>query len=246
VIEYRDLMGEIRTEGDGSTIMGWACRFNEPADLGAFKETVQRNAFDRTIANQGGKIRLLAGHSASALPAGSITLLQPRDQGLWLEARVADTAFGRDVKALARDGHPIGLSIGFSVPDGGQAWSNDRTERSLTELRLHEISLVGAPAYDNADVVGVRAAEALLAATANLRVGKKLSASSADSMKSAVATLVSLLADAGISTDDLIAVGVEEVIEEAAGDLLPGGDEIDLEALASKANGVLSELLPAA
>ncbi len=48
-----------------------------------------------------------------------------------LETRVADS-----------------MSFGFSVPRGGDVWSPDGGQRTLTEVRLHEVSVVtGQPAY---------------------------------------------------------------------------------------------------
>jgi hypothetical protein len=40
------------------------------------------------------------------------------------------------------------MSFGFSVPRGGDMWSEDGMRRTLTEVRLHEVSAVtGMPAY---------------------------------------------------------------------------------------------------
>jgi len=230
MIEYRDFH-EIRAEGDGNTIVGWGTRFGEPADIGYFNETITRGAFAKTLKAQAGKVRLLAGHNPGALPVGTITSLEERDAGLWMEASIADTATGRDILALAKGGHPIGLSIGFSVPDGGESWSNDRTNRTLNEIRLHEISVVGAPAYDNADVVGVRSFENFLTAAANLRqdrVGKKLSAASAGSIKAAIEAL------SGLLESETAAADVDE--ENAAKPV-----EIDLDTYAAKAASVLAD-----
>lgn len=196
MIEFRE-MREVEVRADApDTIMGWACRFGEPTNLGVFTEVVQPGAFTRTVSQQAGKIRLLAGHNPSALPLGTITRLEERNAGLWLEAKIADTSTGRDVLALARGGHQLGLSIGFSVAERGQSWSDDRQIRTLTEVRLHEISVVGAPAYPNAEVVGVRSIDALLSATASLRVGKVLSAANTAKIREAINALTDLLAAA--------------------------------------------------
>lgn len=250
-LEYR-AVADVSASADGNTIMGWACRFNEPADLGMFVERVMPAAFTRTLNNGVSKVRLLAGHSAAALPVGTIDVLEQRAEGLWLEARVADTAVGKDIKTLAREGHPVGLSIGFSVPSGGDSWSNDHRERTLTEIRLHEVSVVGAPAYDNADIVGIRSLDSLLSATASLRVGKKLSAASADSLKAAVATLMGMLSDAGVDTADLAdltrsedAAEVETIAEDTAEPAILDLPAIDLDALAAKAAVVLDEVITA-
>jgi hypothetical protein len=40
------------------------------------------------------------------------------------------------------------MSFGFSVPKNGDIWNEERTERTLKEVRLHEVSIVTSfPAY---------------------------------------------------------------------------------------------------
>ena len=39
------------------------------------------------------------------------------------------------------------MSFGFSVPARGDIWSADGQTRELTEIRLHEVSVVAFPAY---------------------------------------------------------------------------------------------------
>ena len=45
-----------------------------------------------------------------------------------------------------------GQSFGFSVPRGGDEWNSDFTERTVTEFRLHEVSVVTFPAYTQTSV----------------------------------------------------------------------------------------------
>jgi hypothetical protein len=40
------------------------------------------------------------------------------------------------------------MSFGFSVPPKGDRWSDDGAQRTLTEIRLHEVSVVTFPAYE--------------------------------------------------------------------------------------------------
>jgi hypothetical protein len=39
------------------------------------------------------------------------------------------------------------MSFGFSVPKNGDAWNSEGTERTLRQVRLHEVSIVAFPAY---------------------------------------------------------------------------------------------------
>ena len=60
-----------------------------------------------------------------------------------------DTQAARDLKELMRRGVVDSMSFGFSVPRGGDSWSEDGNTRELREVTLHEVSVVtGFPAYE--------------------------------------------------------------------------------------------------
>jgi phage head maturation protease len=67
---------------------------------------------------------------------------------------------GNEVLALARDGVPLGLSIGFAEVPGGSRWSADRQRVVRTRAELDHIAVVRQPAYVGAGVAGVREATA--------------------------------------------------------------------------------------
>jgi phage head maturation protease len=67
---------------------------------------------------------------------------------------------GNEVLALARDGVPLGLSIGFAEVAGGSRWSADRQRVTRTRAQLDHIAVVRVPAYAGAGVAGVREATA--------------------------------------------------------------------------------------
>jgi phage head maturation protease len=67
---------------------------------------------------------------------------------------------GNEVLALARDGVPLGLSIGFAEVPGGSRWSADRQRVTRTRAELDHIAVVRVPAYAGAGVAGVRQATA--------------------------------------------------------------------------------------
>lgn len=82
--------------------------------------------------------------------------LEERADAAWGAWRVSDTLLGNEVLALARDGVPLGLSIGFAEVPGGSRWSADRQRVTRTRAELDHIAVVRVPAYAGAGVVGVR------------------------------------------------------------------------------------------
>ena len=66
------------------------------------------------------------------------------------------TALGDEVLELARDGVPLGLSVGFAEVPGGSRWTPDRARVTRTRAALDHVAVVRVPAYAGAGVVGVR------------------------------------------------------------------------------------------
>lgn len=147
---------DLEIRGDGRTIYGLAAPFNTPADIfemgQRFTEMIAPGAFTRTIAERGNKVKLLALHDMQSLPIGRATNLVEDTRGLVGEFRVSATAAGDEALTLVRDGALDSFSIGFSLVR--DAWQGD--QRTLHEVRLHEVSLVPFPAYETALVAGVR------------------------------------------------------------------------------------------
>ena len=110
------------------------------------------------------------------LPIGKTLSIAERADAAWGEWWVSKTATGDEVLELARDGVPLGLSIGFKEVTGGSRWSPDRRRVTRTRAQLDHIAIVRTPAYVGAGVVGVRSepehvARPLLLALARLRHG---------------------------------------------------------------------------
>jgi len=113
--------------------------------------------------------------------------LNEDERGLRVSATFPNTSAGRDAAELLRRGDVDSMSFGFSVPSGGDDWSNDGSERTLNSVRLHEVSIVAFPAYSSTagttsvrglDKVAERAevdADALADAMVKLEEGKELS-----------------------------------------------------------------------
>lgn len=155
---------DLEIRSDGRTVVGICVPFDSPTEIrdmsGSYTETFQRGAFTRTIAERGDRVKFLAHHDRRAMPLGRAVLLREDNGGLYGEFRVSQTAAGDEALELIRDGALDGLSIGFEPVASRDQWSRDRSSVVRTEVKLHEVSAVSFPAFSDALISGVRAAEA--------------------------------------------------------------------------------------
>jgi HK97 family phage prohead protease len=151
-MEYKALDFEVKAEGD-NTFSGFA----STPDLDQGGDIVVKGAFGRTIAQRGSKLKMLWNHKATDLPIGKYTKVEERDGGLYVEGKVSDTAAGRDVMTLLRDGAIDSMSIGYAVREADY---NDDGVRVIKDLDLYEVSLVNFPMNEKAVVTGVKAVDA--------------------------------------------------------------------------------------
>lgn len=123
-------------------------------------ERVKRGAFARSIAARGGKVPLLRAHDAGRRMGTSRSFTES-DDGLLGEFTVNAGDSGDALLEDCRLGYLAALSCGFQPiraergPDG---------VREVLEAKLVEVSLVGVPAYDGAQLVAVRAAAPIVPA----------------------------------------------------------------------------------
>ena len=163
-VEFRSFVGELRQEGDGNTFVGYAAVFDSPSEPLPFIEKIQRGAFSKTLRERKRDIRLYVNHDSNLVLASrrSGTLrLEEDDFGLRVEADLPETTAGRDIRELMRTGVVDKMSFGFQVDRRGDKWSDDGMERTLTSVRLFEVSVVtGFPAYEQTQAA-VRSLEKL-------------------------------------------------------------------------------------
>jgi HK97 family phage prohead protease len=151
----------LRDGGDGRTLVGPVLPWGVEArvlDQGRLvTETFERGALD---GNDPHRVPLTATHprDAGTLPIGRTLTIEDRADAAWGEWLVSDTMLGNEVLALARDGVPLGLSVGFAEVPGGNRWSADRRRVTRTRAELDHIAVVRQPAYAGAGVAGVREA----------------------------------------------------------------------------------------
>jgi HK97 family phage prohead protease len=151
---------QLRDDGDGRTLVGPVVPWGITArvlDRGRLvEETFERGALAGT---DPARVPLTATHPryAGTLPIGVTVELEERQEAAWGAWRVSKTALGDEVLELARDGVPLGLSVGFAEVAGGSRWSPDRRRVVRVRAALDHVAVVRVPAYQGAGVVGVRA-----------------------------------------------------------------------------------------
>jgi HK97 family phage prohead protease len=132
----------IEVRAEGRKLIGYAATFGTEARIADFTEVVRKGAFAASIAS-GADILALADHDPKAVLArtksGTLRLSED-ERGLRFEIDVPDTTLGRDLLTMAARSDLGGMSFGFTVADGGEAWSGDR--RELRAVTLHEISVI--------------------------------------------------------------------------------------------------------
>ena len=144
---------ELRQEGDGMTFTGYAAKFNSPSQPLPFTEIIKPGAFKRSLASRN-DVKLLWNHDTSQVlgstRAGTLTLVEDA-VGLKVTAKLPNTSAGRDAAELIKRGDVNAMSFGFSVPQGGDNWSEDGNTRELNSVRLFETSIVAFPAYSSTE-----------------------------------------------------------------------------------------------
>lgn len=175
-IERRQIIHslEIRSEGDGMTLRGYAAVFNSASQPLPFTETIQPGAFRDSLKSRN-DIKLLWNHDTSIVlgstRAGTLRLMED-SHGLLLEADLPDTQAGRDAATLVKRGDVNAFSFGFRIPTGGDEWIT-ADQRVLKRINIHETSLVAFPAYTStegtASVRSLPELEEMIAKLAELR-----------------------------------------------------------------------------
>jgi HK97 family phage prohead protease len=204
-IERREMLHdlEIRQEGDGMTLRGYAAVFNSPSQPLPFIETIQPGAFRDSLKSRN-DVKLLWNHDTSVVlgstRAGTLRLIEDA-RGLLVEADLPMTQAGKDAAISISRGDVTAFSFGFRIPAGGDEWAS-ASERVLKRVNVHEVSVgVAFPAYTATD------------GTANVRSMNELSEK-----------ILKLAELRGVSaeelTDALLALENGEELTERQGDLL--------------------------
>lgn len=143
---------EIRADGEGNkTLRGYAAVFNSLSEnLGGFREKIAPGAFAGSI-REGADIKAFWNHNSDIVlgrtTSGTLRLKED-EYGLAIEIDPPASA-SSFVESVQR-GDVSQMSFGFSVfPDGDRVEVDEQGDviRTLTDVRLYEVSPVAMPAY---------------------------------------------------------------------------------------------------
>jgi uncharacterized protein len=164
---------EMRAEGEGNTLIGYASVFDSPSEPMPFIEYVKRGAFAKTL-NDGADVRLLIDHEGVPLArtkSGTL-VLEEDDRGLRVEAELdpSNPDAARIISAMKR-GDLSQMSFAFrTIKD---SYNADRSVRELKEVQLFDVSVVTFPAYEETVAeLRSRNASVTIAPTSLLRLRK--------------------------------------------------------------------------
>ncbi len=133
---------------DGWTVSGYAAVFDSPSEPLPWTEYVKRGAFRKTI-KDGADVRLLIDHTGVPLARTKSGTLKLREdeKGLYMEARLdPNNPDAVKMRSALMRGDVSQMSFAFeTIKD---AWNKDRSVRELREVKLHDVSIVTYPAYE--------------------------------------------------------------------------------------------------
>ncbi|TQE98661.1 MAG: HK97 family phage prohead protease [Spiribacter salinus] len=147
---------EIRQDENESRLVGYAAVFNSMSEnLGGFREQIAPGAFSRSLA-QGEDIRALWNHNSDIVlgrtRSGTLSLVED-ENGLRAEIEPPESA-GNLMESVRR-GDVSQMSFGFMVRPNGDRIDEDEDGmilRTLTDVRLMEVSAVAFPAYPETSI----------------------------------------------------------------------------------------------
>jgi len=146
---------EVREENGERVIEGYAAKYGVEANIGPFKETISRGAFDNVLMSETLDCRALINHDPSLIlgrsSAGTLELSSD-DIGLKYRVKLGNQQYATDLYESIQRGDISQSSFAFTIKD--QTWSEDRSTRSVDQVAsLLDVSPVCYPAFKEATVV---------------------------------------------------------------------------------------------
>jgi HK97 family phage prohead protease len=214
--------------GDGSTFMGYAARYDSPSLPLPFVERIAPGAFTRTLKSRN-NIKMFVNHSdlhVLASTRAKTLRLEDRPDGLYVEADLPDVTYANDLRVLIERGDVSTMSFGFSTVR--DSWSDNGAERTLNEVRLIEVSVVTSTAAYPQTSASVR----------NLKLIARRTATDFDALTDAIAAL-----ELGELSDDQASL-LRTVVDSAAGkiDDVPAEANVPMGILINKLDLIAKQL----
>lgn len=148
---------QLRAASEPMVLEGYAALYNEPTDIGNFREMIAPGAFAEVLDDD---VRLLLNHDGAPLARTRNNTLRLKDdeKGLYYRAELVDTQAGRDLYAMVQRGDITQSSFGFTIEK--QDIQEDGL-RLITKVgRLLDVSPVTYPAYEATEVYARKAGAA--------------------------------------------------------------------------------------
>lgn len=101
---------------------------------GAYMKSIERHMKNGTMP------KMFWMHNPYELPVGKWIEMREDEKGLFLRGKLSDTAMGRDIEVLAKDGALDSFSIGYIEVES--RWNTEKQCNDLVELDIKEISWV--------------------------------------------------------------------------------------------------------
>ena len=154
MIITRSFDADLEIREDQRQIVGVAVPYGVQIRVGRYLETFRPGAF---ADHQPAPLTATHPRTASELPIGVSVELRDEPDGLHGVWRVSKTTLGDEVLELIRDGAVTGLSVGF-IPVTDR-WTADRKRVERVRAALDHVAVVRTPAYPDARIAALRAAE---------------------------------------------------------------------------------------
>lgn len=160
--KWVQIPAEIRSEGDGVVVEGYAAVFNQWADIGGyFRERIAPGAFSDAIGRD--DVVFLVNHEGLPLSrtrSGTLELSED-DHGLKMRSKLDPT--DPDVKAIIpkmRRGDIDKMSFAFRADVEEWDDTGEIPSRTIKRASLYDVSIVTTPAYDGTEI-GLRSLAAV-------------------------------------------------------------------------------------
>lgn len=149
--QHKSFKFELTSADDTGEFSGYAAVFGNVDDG---MDVIEKGAFTKTIREDFDRIKILALHNDNWLPVGKPIELKEDNKGLYIKGKISDTAMGRDIKILLKDGVLNEMSIGYDIVES--EFDSKKGIHYLKEIRLWEVSIVNWAMNDQAKIEEVK------------------------------------------------------------------------------------------